>query len=686
MNLINQLMILLSIIICIFTSLVVILKSINISHKIFLISSLVLVSFLNYTDYFLFKQESFLTIFKKYGLVLEAFTVFLLYFYTKTTFRENSHIFKGYGFWVAVFVSSVLLVYLVVTPLETLIFSPDFTEEKIFFLSKSGFVVYLLLMLFLVYGLVQLERTMAGLHLLQRWSVKLEVVGSGLLLASFALYFSQSLLYRAINLEYLGIRSGAIIVAVSLISYSYLFRQRDRKLALAPGIAHRSFVLLIVAGYLILLGVVGEGLRYLNIASAKPLFLIVLLFGSVGLATVFLSERLRRKLRVLLHKNFYQGKYDYRREWEKFANCVDTGASLQELQQSILQLFCDTLACKGAAMFLYDYDSKHYEQSASCNFANDWPAYSREDALVTVLDQGSWVLNLQEKDSDLDDSTRSILAERNVFLIVPMFFDENLVGFIVLGEQIDPDELLTYQEYDLLRMLARQTISIVHGLRLAEQLSTTRELAAIGKVSTFVLHDLKNQVSGLSLMMDNAREYIADPDFQQDMLETVGNTVNNMKDLIARLQHLKEKPVFETAVVDLADVVKEAVASVGGQIDSSGDSVLVELDRDDIYRVILNLLVNAVEATTTQDAVALTFGERGPSAFVEVTDRGCGMSDDYLRNRLFKPFATTKKQGFGIGLYQCRQIVEAHGGSIFVESQEGSGTSFTVLLPRTLQQ
>ena len=355
------------------------------------------------------------------------------------------------------------------------------------------------------------------------------------------------------------------------------------------------------------------------------------------------------------------------------------------MQQSILQLFCDTLACKGAAIFLYDFENRQYELTASYNLSNDWPSFSRDDSLVIMLRQGNWVLNLLEQNPGLDDSTRAILTERNAFLVVPMFFDDDLAGFVVLGEQINTDEMLTYEEYDLLRMLARQTISIVHGLRLAEQLTTTRELAAIGKVSTFVLHDLKNQVSGLSLMMDNARDYITDPEFQQDMLETVGNTVDNMKDLIARLQHLKEKPVFTATVVDLADLVNEAVATVGGQVESSGDSVLVEVDREDIYKVILNLLVNAVEATTAQNSVALKFGERDDSAFIEVTDRGCGMSEDYVRTRLFKPFSSTKKQGFGIGLYQCRQIVEAHGGSIDVKSEEGRGTSFTILLPRTLQ-
>ncbi|MDX2481215.1 MAG: PEP-CTERM system histidine kinase PrsK [Desulfuromusa sp.] len=659
-------------------------RSLTISILLF-ISALFFISGLTYTDLQSLQYPEQLFVWQRYGLFLSVVAIICCYYYTKTAFRDNSEIYKGIGFWISVSVASSLLIYVFFSPVENLLFSPDFSVEQVIFLTSPGFVIYLLLMIYLVFGLVQLERTFAGLHHAQRWNIKLMVLGAGLLLVSFALYFSHSLLYRSINMNYLEIRSVAVLIAVMLFCYARLYREDGRKLALSRGIAHRSFVLLIVGGYLILLGVVGEGLRYLNIENAKLIFYVLLLTSILALAVIFLSERLRRRLKVILHKNFYQRKYDYQEQWQEFANRVAVGATLSDIQTSILDLFCEPLACKGAAFYLYDFELNNYIYTASFNFRRDWRPFTVTDPLIVKLKQKDWIINLTESHPEFSDSLIESFDAVGAFLIVPLFFDDELAGFIVLGEQINPSEILTYEDYDLLRMLARQSIATVQGLRLSEQLSISRELAAIGKVSTFVLHDLKNQVSGLSLMLDNARDYIDDPEFQQDMLETVGNTIDNMKGLISRLKNIKEKPELIIASVAINEIVQDAVETAGSNIEVEGKLVQVAVDEEEIYKVILNLLVNAAEATSDGQPVRVKYGQSENFAFIEVVDSGCGMSADFIENKLFKPFETTKKHGFGIGLYQCKQIVESHGGKIEVASREGQGTAFTILLPLTVE-
>lgn len=619
---------------------------------------------------------------RNFGMPLEVVVVFACYFYTKTSFRDNSRIYRGFGFWLAVLVFLALFVYALVTPSLDLIFSPDFADERILFLTAPGFLIYLTLMLVLVFGLVQLERTLAGLHELQRWKVKLEVLASGLLMAAFALYFSHSLLFRSINVDYLSIRSAAVLAAVVLFCYSRLTRGDGERLALSRGIAHRSFVLLLVGGYLILLGTIGGGLRYLNIGDAKVLINILLLLGSLALASVFLSERLRRKLKVLLQKNFYQSKYDYREQWERFSRHVTDGGSLAQIQNAILDHFCSILACKGAALYLFDDEQKHYTPAAVFNLPRDWRPFLLDDPMICQLREKDWILNLHDDPPDLPGSLLETMSEPDIFLILPLLFDDELAGFVLLGEQIDPGELLSFEDYDMLRMLARQSIAAIQGLRLADQLVVARELAAIGKVSTFVLHDLKNQVSGLSLLMENAAEHIDNPDFQQDMLDTIGNTVTNMKSLITRLKGLKDKPQLAVASISLRKIIADAVGTVCSAIDISGPEELqVAVDEEEIYKVLVNLLINAREATHPPSPVYVAFGTDGCCCWVTVKDQGCGMSAEFIRDKLFKPFETTKKHGFGIGLYQCEQIVTAHGGEILVSSQEGEGTIFTLTLP-----
>ena len=653
---------------------------------LFFISALFFISGLSFANLRSLQYPEEIFLWQKYGLIFEVLAVLCCYFYTKTAFRDNSEIYKGYGFWISIAVAISLLVFVIVTPLNKLLFSPDFADEHILFLTNSGFIIYLLLMVFLVFGLVQLERTLAGLHQAQRWNIKLLVLGGGILLVSFALYFSHSLLYRSINLNYLGVRSAAVLLAALLFCYSRIFRNTKGKLALSRGIAHRSVVLLIVGGYLILLGGLGEGLRYLNISDSKPIFYALIFISCLALAVVFLSEKLRRRLKVTLHKNFYQSKYDYREQWQNFTNRVTAKTSLSEIQSSILDLFCETLACKGAAFYLYDFELSSYTHTVSFNFRRDWRLFSDQDPLILQLREKDWIINLKENHPELKDSLIESFDDVGAFLIVPLFFDEELAGFIVMGEQINATEELTYEDYDLLRMLSRQAVATVQGLRLSEQLSTARELAAIGKVSTFVLHDLKNQVSGLSLMLDNARDYISDPDFQLDMLETVGNTVKNMKGLISRLKNIKEKPQLVISSVALNKIIADAVETAGSNIEVKGLSVHVAVDEEEIYKVILNILVNAIEATEVDLPVLIEYGQRNDLAFIEVKDSGCGMDTEFIENKLFRPFETTKKHGFGIGLYQCKQIVESHGGKIEVESDPGRGTMFTLFLPLTVEK
>lgn len=667
--------------VCLITISVLLVKRTYPVSSVLLASGLLLTGWLGYLQIQLLESPDRLAFIYTSVLLLQVATTFCLYYYTKTIFRDNSEIYRGPGFWISIVLALSTFIFCLSSSVDGFIYSPDFAEERIIYLTKSGFGVYLLLMLYLVFGLVQLERTFSGLHQLQRWNIKLEIIGSGLLLGAMSLYFSHSLLYRSLDFNYIGWRALVVIVACSVLTYSRLFRGSGERLALSRGIAHRSFVLLIVGGYLIILGLLGEGLRYLNLDNTKPVIYALLLVGAVALAVVFLSEKLRRRLVVTLHKNFYQSKYDYRQQWDLFTRRVSANKTLKEIYPAILDLFCQNLACKGASLYLRDHESGDYLFTSAFNCRRDWRPFPENDPLVELLNGKDWTVNLENEMTALDESVISTFSGIDAFLVVPLQFDAELVGFIILGEQINREEELTYEDYDLLRMLARQSVATIQGLRLSEQISTTRELASIGKLSTFVLHDLKNQVSGLSLMLDNAKVYISDPDFQDDMIETVETTVHNMKGLIARLKNVKEKPSLVLSVVALAKIVGDALDTAGGDFEVVGESVDIAVDEEEIYKVLLNLLVNAKEASPPGQRVKVEYGQEDDNAYVRVIDAGTGMSQEFVRDKLFKPFETTKKHGFGIGLYQCRQIIDAHNGKIDVDSREGVGTTFRLTLP-----
>lgn len=562
-----------------------------------------------------------------------------------------------------------------------LFFSPDFGDEKVLFLTNTGFTFYLLLSVFLVLSMMQLERTLSALNQLERWRVKCEIVAFCVLLGTHVVYFSQAFLYRSLDMRLLDVRSFALLLTVVLLFYSRVYRSRGVEISISRGVAYRSFILFVVGVYILGLGLLGEGLEYISFPMQRTFLLVVAMVSAVVLSLLFLSENVQRKVKAVVHRNFFQSKFDYRVHWLAFTDRISTAATLPGLQQEILMFFCETFGCKGAALYLVQPDEQGFFRVALLEFPVDRRIFSDTDPLLEVLAEKDFIVNLTEPNKGLEGMLFETMGAVGASFIIPLRFDNELAGFIVLAEQINKNELLTYEDYDLMRLLARQSIATLQGVTLSEQLTTARELAAIGKVSTFVLHDLKNQVSGLSMMLDNAREYIEDPEFQQDMLETVGNTVGNMKGLIARLKNLKDKPQLITAPADLQNIIANAVRACGGKVQVAGKTRLIDVDEEEIYKLVLNLLVNAHEASTDSEEIKINFGFDTDWAFVRVTDNGCGMSADFITNDLFKPFITTKNHGFGIGLYQCRQIAEAHQGKIEVTSLPGKGSVFTLYLP-----
>ena len=620
---------------------------------------------------------------KKCSLTTEAVLIPIWLWFALTYARRDGHRMISMPYRILLAASPLFAIFALALPINSFVYSPDFATEKVLFLGNNGFIFYLLMFAYLIAALIQLERTLAYTTWTLRWMIKFELLGAGAFLAILIIYYSQGLLFRAINMQLVPMRTVVLIGAIAMMFYSRLKRGSGINVYVSQQIAYKSVVLLVVGLYIICLGLVGEGMKYFGDGFQHALIYALVFFAGLGLSIILLSKTVNRKVRVFIHKNFYQNKYDYRNQWLQFTDRLSSSRTSDNLLDSIVSEFCETFGMAKGALFIINQEHDIYQRAAGISMVSDGVTFGINDPVIESLTGSRWIVDLRNNvTASQKDSHEAFFSKIDAFFIIPLLMNETVDGFIILGSPHSIEEIYTYEDFDLMRTLAKQASSALLNLHLSDQLASSRELAAIGKVSAFVMHDLKNLIATLSLMLENAQEHISLPAFQNDLLMSLKNIVIKMNALTLRLKQLPGKSSLQLTRVDLLQMLRETAALVTGTaLDVSGKHIMAEVDREELQKVALNLMLNAIEATDGNKTVKVEVGENG-NPFIRVKDEGCGIPEAFMQHMLFKPFSSTKKLGMGIGLYQSKQIIEAHGGRIEVVSDIDHGSEFTVWLPK----
>ena len=565
----------------------------------------------------------------------------------------------------------------------------------VFALGWSGMAIYFFSLITYVLVLTNLERTYRASVGTMRWRIKYVVLGLGVLFAARIYTSSQCLLFRAANPS-LQMTNSVVLMMACLLILRAAFRSRHFEVSVYPShaVLHHSLTILLTGVYLLIVGVFAKVVTWLGGDASFTLKTFIILVSLVLLSMLLLSDRARVHTKRFVSRHFQRPLYNYATVWRSFTEGTASHVQQKELCQAVVKLVSDIFQVLSVTIWVIDAKREELSLAASSSLsdstAGDLKPMGTEAAeLVRAL-------RIQREPVDIETTNESWaetlkkchpieFRKGGHRICVPMSARDEILGLMVLGDRVAGIPFST-QDFDLLKCVGGQAAANLLNLSLSQRLMQARELEAFQTMSAFFVHDLKNTASTLSLMLQNFPLHYHDPAFREDALRGIGKSVHHINDLIRRLTLLRQELAIKPAAADLNQIVAKALEGLEGAPHVRLARELQPLprqilDAEQLEKVVLNLLLNAKEASNGGGEIRVTTGVRNNWTVLSVTDNGCGMTREFVERSLFRPFQTTKKNGIGIGMFQSKMIVEAHHGKIEVETSPDSGTTFRVLLP-----
>ena len=544
------------------------------------------------------------------------------------------------------------------------------------------------LVMMTVIGLVLVEQVYRSTRPEDRWAIKFLCLGlGGLFVYDFYLY-ANATLFTAMDAQVWAARGYVAALVMPLIAVSAARNPEwAAPVGLSRSMAFHTTSLLGAGIYLILMASAGYYLRLFGGEWGDVVQSVFIFAAAMVLILVMFSGTLRARLRVFLSKHFFSYRYDYREEWLSFTRTLTEGQPGEQLCERAVEALAGLLESPGGALWMREGNT-NYQRASHWNWADIQGAEPIDSAFIQWLVRKEWVVDLDEMKTRHDlygdlEAPAWIRQAGDAWLVVPLMLHDELLGFVVLKHSLG-NISFNWEVSDLLKVAARQAAAHLAQMRASNQLIVARQFESFNRTTTFVIHDLKNLIAQLSLLLANAEKHKHNPEFQADMLETVENAVARMNKVLAQLRRSNDETRIQSMA--LSDVLNDAAASkqafkLRPTLELPPPTLCIRAERERLTRAIGHLLQNALEATPPTGKVTLTAREESGQAIVDIIDTGMGMDDEFIRTRLFQPFDSTKGAGMGIGAYECRETVRALGGTIEVNSTVGGGTHFRLSLP-----
>ena len=550
-----------------------------------------------------------------------------------------------------------------------------------------------------ILGLVSVEQLYRNTD--QERHVKLLCISAGSIFLYDLYLFAHGLVFKQIDYDLWYARgaiggTSALLLTVGLLTFVNSPEQRT-SISISRPIAFYSTSLTTAGFFLSLMAAGGYYIKLYGGTWGVILQVVLIFSACVGIVVIFVSRTIRTRLSVIIDKNFFNHKYDYRTEWLRLIHYLSLPSDEGDFHKRAIKAVASTFRSPGGCVWM-DNGSGGYWPAATHNLAlpNIDISEPKNSDFCSALKNQEWVFSPSADSTNQTSNMNELLPGwvnniQNLWILLPLLNDNELIGFMGLAKP-PLETQLTWEDLDLLKTVGRQVSSYIARHTSAEQLAESKQFDAYNKLTAFVMHDLKNLIAQQALVVENAAKHKENPAFIEDAISTIDNSVKRMSNLLQKLQQKDQPGTPSTPSFGSIEINKVLVDACNKchenypipSLRLADTSPKLPVDRDRFEMVMVHLIKNAQEATSKDGFIDVTLSVNSNSIKIEVEDNGEGMSQQFIKERLFKPFDSTKSgKGMGIGVYQARELIKVLGGDFSVESTPGEGTLFILTIPLT---
>jgi two-component system nitrogen regulation sensor histidine kinase GlnL len=498
---------------------------------------------------------------------------------------------------------------------------------------------------------------------------------------------------------------GFYLVSIYVLVTSYAIvkhRLLDISIVLKKGTTYFLLILLLfVPSFLLITFSQKLFFHQMNYLFSAVIFLVLLLVAD-------LFYRIKPQTEKAVEHFLFRNRYDYRETLGKFSKAMVSILDLQSLSKRIIETITQTMGVDKASLFLWNeekggyslFESKNIKMTPPTSFLSKsapLPLYLQKIGEIIIREELAKGANIPEINEVVKKMS---LLEAEVS--IPFISKGQLIGMINLSHKFNKD-IYSHEDIELLSTLANQTAIAIENARLYEDLKRSKSyirradrLASLGTLTAGLAHEIRNPLVAIKTLTQLLPERLDDEEFRTEFLQIASGEVDRISSLVTELLEFARPSDPKLELEDINAILDGMILLVSTETkkkqiditkDYSSDVPPIQVDREQIKQVFLNILLNGIEATSENGKIVVRtrcFMKPGgePYTQIEFTDTGCGIPEEYIED-IFNPFFTTKSTGSGLGLSISNQIIQDHRGYIDVESRSGKGSSFFINLPVT---